>query len=52
MQADFYGIGLLTVIGDELDVLVPPRAFVRHRHTVAAWRFLENMYGQLVAARR
>ncbi|MFD0262417.1 hypothetical protein ACFVH7_29620 [Kitasatospora indigofera] len=51
MQADFYGIGLLTITGDELDVLVAPRPFVRRRHTVAGWRFLENMYGQLAAAR-
>jgi hypothetical protein len=52
LQADFYGIGLLTLAGGELDVLVPPRPFVRRRHSVAGWRFLEGLYGQLVRADR
>nr|WP_252883957.1 hypothetical protein [Streptomyces sp. HB202] len=47
LQADFYGIGLLALAGNELDVLVPPRAFVKRRHTVAGWKFLEDMYTQL-----
>ncbi|WP_308053872.1 hypothetical protein [Streptomyces sp. BV333] len=47
LQADFYGIGLLALIGNELDVLVPPRAFVKRRHTVAGWKFLEDLYAQL-----
>ncbi|MET9374149.1 hypothetical protein ABZX98_08370 [Streptomyces sp. NPDC002992] len=47
LQADFYGIGLLALIGNELDVLVPPRPFVKRRHTVAGWKFLEDMYTQL-----
>ncbi|WP_329581827.1 hypothetical protein OG500_19035 [Kitasatospora sp. NBC_01250] len=47
MQADFYGIGLLVAVGDEVDVLVPPRPFVRRRHSAAAWRFVEEVHRQL-----
>ncbi|MFJ9598300.1 hypothetical protein ACIRS3_36865 [Streptomyces virginiae] len=47
LQADFYGIGLLALVGNELDMLVPPRPFVKRRHTVAGWKFLEDMHTQL-----
>ncbi|MFF3578642.1 hypothetical protein [Streptomyces mirabilis] len=47
LQADFYGIGLLALVGNDLDVLVPPRPFVKRRHTVAGWKFLEDLYVQL-----
>ncbi|MCY0933979.1 hypothetical protein [Streptomyces sp. H34-S4] len=47
MRADFYGIGLLTVQGDRVEVLVPPRPFVRRRHTVSGWKFLEDVHRQL-----
>ncbi|MEW2522821.1 hypothetical protein [Actinacidiphila alni] len=50
LQADFYGIGLMAVVGNELDVLVPPRPFVKRRHSVAGWQFLEGLYGQLAQA--
>ena len=47
MRADFYGIGLLHVQGDAVDVVVPPSPFVRKRHTVAGWKFLEDVHRQL-----
>ncbi|MFI6004956.1 hypothetical protein ACIA98_31890 [Streptomyces sp. NPDC051366] len=47
MRADYYGIGLLTVQGDTAEVVVPPRPFVRRRHTVAGWKFLEDVHRQL-----
>lgn len=47
MRADFYGIGLLSVRGSGVEELVPPQPFVRKRHTVAAWRFLEVVHRQL-----
>lgn len=48
MQADFYGIGLWIASGDGVDVLVPPRPFVRKRYTAAGWRFAEDVYRQLM----
>ncbi|MFE4518366.1 hypothetical protein ACFRMQ_29780 [Kitasatospora sp. NPDC056783] len=47
MQADFYGIGLFVAVGGDVDVLVPPRPFVRKRHSTAAWRFVEDVHRQL-----
>ncbi|MGY3678399.1 hypothetical protein [Streptomyces sp. TE33382] len=47
MRADFYGIGLLHVQGDAVEVVVPPSPFVRRRHTVAGWKFLEDVHRQL-----
>ncbi|WP_246144473.1 hypothetical protein [Actinacidiphila oryziradicis] len=47
MQADFYGIGLLAVQGDEVEMLVPPRPFVRKRYTAAGWRFVEDVHRQV-----
>ncbi|MFD9327841.1 hypothetical protein [Streptomyces sp. NPDC060065] len=47
MRADFYGIGLLHVQGDAVEVVVPPSPFVRKRHTVAGWKFLEDVHRQL-----
>ncbi|MEU7646877.1 hypothetical protein [Streptomyces huasconensis] len=47
MRADFYGIGLLHVQGDAVEVVVPPSPFVRRRHTVAGWKFLEDIHRQL-----
>lgn len=47
MRADFYGIGLLAVHGDMVEIVVPPRPFVRRRHTVAGWKFLEDVHRQL-----
>lgn len=47
MRADFYGIGLLHVQGDAVEVVVPPSPFVRRRHTVASWKFLEDVHCQL-----
>ncbi|MEU6825465.1 hypothetical protein ABZ921_33040 [Streptomyces atriruber] len=47
MRADFYGIGLLHVQRDAVEVVVPPIPFVRRRHTVAGWRFLEDVHRQL-----
>lgn len=47
LQTDFYGIGLLIARGDGVEVLVPPRPFVRKRFTAASWRFLEEVSQQL-----
>lgn len=47
LRADFFGIGLLTLQGDSVEVVVPPRPFVRRRHTVAGWKFLEDVHRQL-----
>lgn len=47
MQTDFYGIGLLITKGDQVEVLVPPRPFVRKRFTAAGWQFLEEISQQL-----
>ncbi|MFJ7590437.1 hypothetical protein ACIQZO_24245 [Streptomyces sp. NPDC097617] len=47
MRADFFGIGLLTLQADTVEVVVPPRPFVRRRHTVAGWKFLEDLHRQL-----
>ncbi|WP_413756942.1 hypothetical protein [Streptomyces sp. MMBL 11-3] len=47
MEAEFYGIGLLVVTSNDVEVVVPPRPFVRRRHTVAGWRFVEEAYQQL-----
>ncbi|MFG1941332.1 hypothetical protein [Nonomuraea sp. NPDC048826] len=47
LQTDFYGIGLLATRGDDVEVVVPPRPFVRKRFTVAAWQFLEEVSQQL-----
>ncbi|MGW1130473.1 hypothetical protein [Streptomyces griseoluteus] len=47
MRADFYGIGLFLTQGDAVEVVVPPSPFVRRRHTVAAWKFLEEIHRQL-----
>ncbi|MFE9970251.1 hypothetical protein ACFYRD_05685 [Streptomyces hirsutus] len=47
MRAGFYGIGLLAVRGEGVEVVVPPRPFVRSRHTVAGWKFLEDVHRQL-----
>jgi hypothetical protein len=42
MEAEFYGMGLLIATSNDVEVVVPPRPFVRRRHTVAGWRFLEE----------
>ncbi|MEU4351778.1 hypothetical protein [Streptomyces sp. NPDC023838] len=47
MEAEFYGIGLLVAVGRDVEVVVPPRPFVRRRHTAAGWQFLEEAYNQL-----
>ncbi|QLE76336.1 hypothetical protein FGW37_26015 [Streptomyces rectiverticillatus] len=47
MEAVFYGIGLLVATGRDVEVVVPPRPFVRRRHTAAGWQFLEEAYDQL-----
>lgn len=47
MRADFYGIGLVVVRGEGVEVVVAPRPFVRSRHTVAGWKFLEDVHRQL-----
>ncbi|MGW8973930.1 hypothetical protein [Streptomyces platensis] len=47
VRADFYGIGLFVVQGDGVEVVVSPRPFVRRRHTVAGWKFLEDVCRQL-----
>ncbi|MBF6050021.1 hypothetical protein GO001_33390 [Streptomyces sp. NRRL B-1677] len=47
MRADFYGIGLLHVQEAAVEVVVPPSPFVRRRHTVAGWKFLEDVHRQL-----
>ena len=47
MQTDFYGIGLLVARGDNVEVVVPPRPFVRKRFTAAGWQFLEEINQQL-----
>lgn len=47
MRAAFYGIGLLRAQGATVEVVVPPSPFVRKRHTVANWKFLEDVHRQL-----
>lgn len=47
MQADFYGVGVVLRREGELQLLVAPRPFVRHRFTAAGWQFLEDVYGQV-----
>ncbi|MFF5211071.1 hypothetical protein [Streptosporangium sp. NPDC000396] len=47
LQTDFYGIGLLIARGERVEVLVPPRPFVRKRFTAAGWLFLEEVSRQL-----
>ncbi|MER6197135.1 hypothetical protein ABT234_07130 [Streptomyces sp. NPDC001586] len=47
LRAEFFGIGLLTLQGDSVEVVVPPRPFERRRHTVAGWKFLEDVHRQL-----
>lgn len=47
LRADLYGIGLLETRGDGVEVVVPPRPFVRRRHTVAGWKFVEDVHRQL-----
>ena len=51
MEADFYGIGLLVATGNEVEVVVPPRPFVRRRYTAASWQLIENAYRQLSSSR-
>lgn len=46
MRADFFGIGLFVVRDDVVEAVVS-RPFVRRRHTVAGWKFLEDVYRQL-----
>jgi hypothetical protein len=47
MEADFYGIGLLVATGNDVEVLVPPRPFVRRRYTAASWELVEDAFRQL-----
>jgi hypothetical protein len=47
LQTDIYGIGLLVVRGEALDVVVEPRPFVRRRFTPASWQFVEEVSRQL-----
>ncbi|MFE4216967.1 hypothetical protein [Streptomyces sp. NPDC056844] len=47
MRADFFGIGLYVARDDGVEAVVSPRPFVRRRHTVAGWKFLEDVYRQL-----
>ncbi|MCX4856620.1 hypothetical protein [Streptomyces canus] len=51
MEADFYGIGLLVETGKGVEVIVPPRPFVRRRYTAASWQLVENAYRQLSSGR-
>lgn len=51
MEADFYGIGLLVTTGNDVEVVVPPRPFVRRRYTAASWQLVENAYRQLSPSR-
>ncbi|MFD3373730.1 MULTISPECIES: hypothetical protein [unclassified Streptomyces] len=52
MEADFYGIGLLVATGRDVEVIVPPRPFVRRRYTAAGWQFVEDAYRQLCPTSR
>jgi hypothetical protein len=51
-QADLYGIGAVVAHGTELDVLVSPQPFRRRRFTAAGWLFVEEVYQQVIEARR
>lgn len=48
MEADFYGIGVITCDDGVPVTVVPPEPFVRHRFTAAGWLFLEHVYQQLI----
>ncbi|SNT64137.1 hypothetical protein SAMN05216276_11119 [Streptosporangium subroseum] len=47
VQTDFYGIGLLLARKGAVEVVVPPRPFVRKRFTAASWQFTEEINQQL-----
>ncbi|WP_370355158.1 hypothetical protein [Catenulispora sp. EB89] len=47
LEASYYGIGVLVADGDDQEVLVPPRPFIRRRHTAAGWQFVEQVYQQV-----
>ncbi|MEV7722169.1 hypothetical protein [Streptomyces sp. NPDC088184] len=43
-EADFYGIGVLIDMGDEIEMALEPEPYRPQRHTAAAWRFVEELY--------
>lgn len=50
IEFGFWGIGLLLDHGHgDLETLVAPEPWVLKRHTVAGWRFVEQVYGQYVS---
>ncbi|GAA4584820.1 hypothetical protein GCM10023194_25690 [Planotetraspora phitsanulokensis] len=48
MEADFYGIGVITYVDAAPVTVVPPEPFRRHRFTAAGWLFLEEAHRQLL----
>lgn len=51
-EADFYGVGVLVADGNEVRMLVEPAEYKAIRHTVAAWRFAEQVYRLAVTTRQ
>jgi hypothetical protein len=47
VQADFYGIGVAVINGDQIQVVVAPGRFCRQRISVAGWQFAEQVYQHL-----
>ena len=46
-QASYFGIGVCMFVDAQLRMLVPPRPYVRKRHTPAQWWFAEEAYRQI-----
>jgi hypothetical protein len=44
VQADFYGIGVVAMSGEKMQVMVAPGQFRRQRISVAGWQFVERVY--------
>ncbi|MCX5246685.1 MULTISPECIES: hypothetical protein [unclassified Streptomyces] len=49
-EADFYGIGVFLVAGNDVELALEPGGYRPPRHTAAAWWFVEDLYQRLRSA--
>jgi len=50
VEANFYGIGVFLVSGDDVELVLEPEEYRPPRHTAAAWWFVEDLYQRLRSA--
>lgn len=50
VEADFYGIGVFLASGNDVELVLEPEDYRPHRHTAAAWWFVEDLYQRVRSA--